>query len=263
MSERVRRIVVIGIVVIMAGSVVGVAMVGQRTDRSAQDPVGAPTITAGPTPAAPVTPAPTPAVACEEPAPEPSPPAPVDTGYCSAPPRVIDPARSYRATIATTRGDIVVELRADRSPVAVNNLVYLARDGYYRNVPFHRVKPGFVVQGGDPTGTGSGCLDPACSRRLPGYRFRDELGLAEEIHGEHGGYHRGTVAMANAGADTNGSQFFIVLGEVVPLEPAFTVLGRVVEGMDVVDAIAEGPTGDRITESPVRITDVTVAVGDG
>lgn len=151
--------------------------------------------------------------------------------YDSAPELTIDLDKSYTARIATNHGDISVELDAAQSPQTVNNFVFLARDGYYDDVIFHRVVPGFVVQGGDPTGTGGGG---------PGYKFRDEL------EGE-GTYSRGTVAMANAGPNTNGSQFFVCL-ENVGLPHAYTIFGRVVDGMDAVDAIAELP---RQGEKPV------------
>jgi cyclophilin family peptidyl-prolyl cis-trans isomerase len=177
----------------------------------------------------------------------------------SAPDQVIEPSGTYTATLATTCGDIVVELDADAAPVTVNNFVALAAEDYYVGVPFHRVINGFMIQGGDPTGTGHGG-----EGRFPGYTFEDELGLAQSLVAEHGGYPRGTLAMANAGPDTNGSQFFVVQAEPgFPLSPDFSVFGRVLEGMDVVDRIAQGPVeGDRAVD-PVRITDVTVEGGPG
>lgn len=152
--------------------------------------------------------------------------------YPVPPPMSIDPQRLYRAVLRTRLGNVAVELDPTHAPLAVNNFVSLARDGFYDGVIFHRVVPGFVVQGGDPTGTGRGG---------PGYRFPDEL------EGP-GRYLRGTMAMANAGPDTNGSQFFICL-EDVPLPHAYTIFGRVVEGMDVVDAIAALP---RRGERPIE-----------
>jgi peptidylprolyl isomerase len=159
----------------------------------------------------------------------------------------IDPAASYLATIATSDGDIVVELDAAGAPLATNNLVNLARDGFYDEVVFHRVIEGFVIQGGDPSGTGAGG---------PGYRFEDELDTAEELVASEGGYPRGTLAMANAGPDTNGSQFFIVHGDLIQLDPAYTVFGSVIDGMDVVDAIATTTTdgADRPTTDVVITT---------
>jgi cyclophilin family peptidyl-prolyl cis-trans isomerase len=208
----------------------------------------------------------------------------------------IDTEATYLATIATTCGDIVVELDVDNAPVASNNLVNLAEDGYYEGVEFHRVIPGFVIQAGDPAGTGCGQEDCANfdpdEPSFPGYTFEDELDTAEamyeqvreegieelraavEAEGEDfdeqvddalleqlpGGYPRGTVAMANAGPDTNGSQFYVAQGDPTALPgPQFTVLGTVVEGMDVVDSIAASPTDatDRPTEA-VTIRGVSI-----
>jgi cyclophilin family peptidyl-prolyl cis-trans isomerase len=146
-------------------------------------------------------------------------------GQYSAPPEMtIDLAKSYAATLHTNHGDIEIAFDAARSPLTVNNFLFLAGEGFFDGVIFHRVVPGFVVQGGDPTGTGTGG---------PGYRFRDEL------EGP-GSYTRGTVAMANAGPNTNGSQFFICL-EDVGLPHAYTIFGNVTGGMEAVDAIAAAP----------------------
>jgi cyclophilin family peptidyl-prolyl cis-trans isomerase len=156
----------------------------------------------------------------------------------------IDTEATYVATLETTCGDIVVELDAAASPQTVNNLVNLAEDGFYDGIVFHRVIEGFMIQGGDPTGTGmSG----------PGYTFEDELESARAD-----GYPAGTVAMANAGPDTNGSQFFIVHQDA-GLPPDYSVFGTVVEGMDVVDAIASSPTdpADRPLED-VAIRTITI-----
>ncbi len=150
--------------------------------------------------------------------------------YPSAPSFTIDAANAYRAVIRTGQGDITVELLADRAPSTVNNFVFLAREGFYDGVIFHRVIEGFMIQGGDPTGTGTGG---------PGFRFRDELEAAREL-----GYRRGTLAMANAGPNTNGSQFFIVHRDA-QLPPAYSVFGRTVEGLEVVDAIATTSTDAR------------------
>ncbi len=127
------------------------------------------------------------------------------------------------AVMQTNHGDIAVELFDDDAPKTVENFLKLARDGFYDGVIFHRVIPDFMVQGGDPTGTGTGG---------PGYQFEDEIN-------EHR-VERGALAMANAGPDTNGSQFFIVTTESAPwLDGKHTVFGRVTDGMDVVDAISE------------------------
>lgn len=145
--------------------------------------------------------------------------------YNSPPSMTIDPARSYTATIHTTMGDMCVELFAKDAPRTVNNFVFLAREGFYDNARFHRIIKGFMVQTGDPTGTGRGG---------PGYRFGDEP-VARE-------YVRGTVAMANAGKDTNGSQFFIVHQDY-PLAKNYTIFGQVTgkPDLEVLDKIASVP----------------------
>jgi cyclophilin family peptidyl-prolyl cis-trans isomerase len=133
------------------------------------------------------------------------------------------------ATIHTNQGAIALELFPDDAPKTVENFVKLARDGFYDGVVFHRVIPDFMIQGGDPTGTGSGG---------PGYQFEDEFNDQKVV--------RGALAMANAGPNTNGSQFFIVTTEAAPwLDGKHTVFGRVTDGMDVVDAIAEAPRDGR------------------
>jgi cyclophilin family peptidyl-prolyl cis-trans isomerase len=144
--------------------------------------------------------------------------------YDSPPPMVIDPAKRYLATISTDLGDVVVELFADKAPATVNNFVYLAREGYFEGVTFHRVIKGFMAQGGDPTGTGSGG---------PGYRFADEFHPSLRHDGP------GILSMANAGPGTNGSQFFITHRDTPHLDGKHTVFGRVIEGMDVVLSIPE------------------------
>jgi cyclophilin family peptidyl-prolyl cis-trans isomerase len=125
--------------------------------------------------------------------------------------------------ISTKKGDVVFELFADTAPGTVSNFVYLTQGGYYNGLSFHRREEGFVIQGGDPSGNGSGG---------PGYTFSDEL---EDDYS----YERGIVAMANRGPDTNGSQFFIMLDDT-PLPKAYTIFGRVTEGLDVVDEIVVG-----------------------
>ncbi len=147
------------------------------------------------------------------------------------------------ATISTDKGDIDVDLFTSDAPRAANNFLDLARKGFYDGVIFHRIVPGFVIQGGDPTGTGRGG---------PGYQFPDEP--------FKGDYLRGTLAMANAGPNTNGSQFFICLADLAGKLPKnYTIFGQVTKGLDVVDAIAAGRTGaqDRPIE-PVKMTTVTV-----
>jgi cyclophilin family peptidyl-prolyl cis-trans isomerase len=154
----------------------------------------------------------------------------------------IDPGKRYTATIETTAGTMTAELFASEAPRTVNNFVFLANEGFYQDVIFHRVINGFMIQGGDPTGTGTGG---------PGYRFADEPVTRP--------YDRGTLAMANAGPDTNGSQFFVMHANY-PLPPNYTIFGKLTAGEDVVDAIATAPTGaqDRPVE-PVSITSVRIA----
>jgi cyclophilin family peptidyl-prolyl cis-trans isomerase len=161
--------------------------------------------------------------------------------YSKAPERVIDPAKKYTATIETTAGTLTAELFADEATNTVNNFVFLAREGYYEDVIFHRVIPGFMIQGGDPTGTGRGG---------PGYKFNDEPVKR--------GYLRGTLAMANAGPNTNGSQFFIMHADY-PLPPNYTIFGKLTSGEDVLDKIATAKTGaqDRPDE-PVSMKSITV-----
>jgi cyclophilin family peptidyl-prolyl cis-trans isomerase len=144
--------------------------------------------------------------------------------YREPPQMVIDPSKRYIATISTDDGDIVIELFADKAPRTVNNFVFLAQDGYYDGVTFHRVIKGFMAQGGDPTGSGSGG---------PGYKFADEFHPALK-HDEPG-----ILSMANAGPGTNGSQFFITYSATPHLDGKHTVFGRVIEGMDVALAIPE------------------------
>ena len=144
--------------------------------------------------------------------------------YAAPPPMTIDPSRSYTATIATNRGEMQVALYPADAPVTVNNFVFLAREGFYNGVAFHRIIKGFMVQTGDPTGTGAGG---------PGYRFADEpIGR---------NYTKGIVAMANAGPNTNGSQFFIVHADDAGLPPNYTIFGEVVSGIGTLDAIANTP----------------------
>ena len=143
--------------------------------------------------------------------------------YSSPPQMQIETNRPYRATIHTNKGDIELQLNPADAPQTVNNFVALAKDGYYDGVTFHRVVPHFVIQGGDPTGTGAGG---------PGYKFNDEPVRRP--------YRAGTVAMANAGPNTNGSQFFICLEDQPGLPPSYTIFGDTVSGMDVVRSILVG-----------------------
>ncbi len=167
--------------------------------------------------------------------------------YDSPPSMSIEPSANYTATIKTNCGAISLELLADKAPITVNNFVFLAKDGFYDGVVFHRVIPDFMIQGGDPTGTGSGG---------PGYRFQDEFDPSVTFAKS------GVLAMANAGPGTNGSQFFITLAPTPHLNGAHTIFGRVVQGQDVVEAIVatRGP-GDRPKEPVVIETIAIVQAG--
>lgn len=150
----------------------------------------------------------------------------------NSPPTIqINTTLSYSASIETNRGVIEVELYAQYAPKTVNNFVFLARDGFYDGLVFHRVIQNFMIQGGDPTGTGSGG---------PGYRFEDEL-LGNPLRHE-----KGSLSMANAGPNTNGSQFFITHAPQSHLDGKHTVFGKVVKGQDVVNAICQGDTIVRV-----------------
>ncbi len=152
--------------------------------------------------------------------------------YDAAPELTIDLDKSYTATVDTNHGEIVIELDAARSPQTVNNFVFLARDGYYDGVIFHRVIENFMIQGGDPQGTGGGG---------PGYQFEDEFAgnpLKHEI---------GVISMANSGPNTNGSQFFITRQPQPHLDGLHTVFGKVLEGQPIVEAIQQGDVMQKVT----------------
>ncbi|MBI4135709.1 peptidylprolyl isomerase [Candidatus Uhrbacteria bacterium] len=159
---------------------------------------------------------------------------------------LIDKSKTYTAVLKTSAGDITVELNAAATPVTVDNFVYLARNNFYDGTPFHRAVSGFMIQGGDPKGDGTGG---------PGYRFDDE-----PFEGE---YKRGALAMANAGPNTNGSQFFI-MHQDYPLPPNYVIFGSVVEGIEAVDKIATAAvtfssSGEKSKPvSPVYIEDVEI-----
>lgn len=159
--------------------------------------------------------------------------------YTACPPMVIDPLKQYVATIHTVKGDMVVQLYASKAPLAVNNFVFLARDGWYNGVTFHRVIPDFMAQSGDPSNTGFGS---------PGYTFVNEI---SDLKFDKAGI----LAMANAGPDTNGSQFFITYAPAPHLDGSYTIFGQILTGMEVLEALtprdpsqaANLPPGDAIT----------------
>ncbi len=165
--------------------------------------------------------------------------------FPAVPPMVIDVAKTYEATMVTDKGTIQILLDPLAAPKTVNNFVYLARWHYFDGIIFHRVIPGFVLQGGDPTGTGTGG---------PGYRFEDELP-------KPGRYELGSLAMANAGPNTNGSQFFVISGpDGAALPPLYSLFGKVVSGLDVVQVINDlgsrsGRPNEIVTIQSVTITE--------
>jgi cyclophilin family peptidyl-prolyl cis-trans isomerase len=168
--------------------------------------------------------------------------------YANQPEMKINTDSSYTAVIKTNLGDMTVEFFTDDAPITVNNFISLSNDGYYDNVIFHRVISGFMIQGGDPSGTGHGDYG-----KYPGYKFDDELNNQRP-------YEKGILAMANAGPNTNGSQFFIMHVDY-PLPYSYTIFGQVVDGFDVIDEIAsvetdsaDKPTTD-VVISTVEITE--------
>lgn len=173
------------------------------------------------------------------------------TSFEQAPPMCIDPAKRYTATLATTEGDVVIELDAASAPATVNNFVVLARYHFYDNVPFHRVVPGFVDQAGDPVG-------PEPGTGGPGYTIADELPADPAT-----AYAPGAVAMANTSQpNTGGSQFFLVIGDeggALSGAGSYSVFGKIVEGMEVAQAINALGGPDEKPTKPVAITSVTIA----
>jgi cyclophilin family peptidyl-prolyl cis-trans isomerase len=165
--------------------------------------------------------------------------------FKTCPPFSIDPAKQYTATLHTEKGDIVMQLYADKAPLAVNSFVFLAQQGWFNGVTFHRVLPGFVAQTGDPSGTGSGG---------PGYYFKNEVSAGLSFDKP------GVVGMANSGPDTNGSQFFITYTPQTKLDGSYTIFGQVTQGMDVVESLTARdpettpglPPGDKILSVTVQ-----------
>jgi peptidylprolyl isomerase len=163
--------------------------------------------------------------------------------FAKAPEMIIDPSKTYTATMVTSKGTMEILLDPLAAPVTVNSFVYLARWHYFDGIVFHRVIPGFVLQGGDPTGSGAGG---------PGYRFNDELP-------KPGRYELGSLAMANAGPHTNGSQFFIISGpDGVRLPPLYALFGKVVKGLDVISTINDVGTPSGKPREDVVIESVTI-----
>jgi len=171
-------------------------------------------------------------------------PTPSAKQYSAAPPMTIDTAKKYTATFKMAKGgEFVVQLYSDKAPITVNSFVFLARDGYFNGVTFHRVLEGFMAQGGDPTGTGGGG---------PGYEFvNEDSDLTFDKPG--------VVAMANAGRDTNGSQFFITFVPRPDLNGNYTIFGQVISGMDVVNGITRRDPEQNPTFTGDVIESVTIA----
>jgi cyclophilin family peptidyl-prolyl cis-trans isomerase len=167
--------------------------------------------------------------------------------FDAAPPLFVDVDKRYSAEMVTSKGTLQIALDPTAAPKTVNNFVFLARYHYFDGIVFHRIIPGFVLQGGDPTGTGTGG---------PGYRFEDELP-------KPGRYELGSLAMANAGPNTNGSQFFVISGPSgVRLPPQYSLFGKVVSGLDVVAAIDAIGTGSGTPKERVTIESVTITESD-
>ena len=181
------------------------------------------------------------------PCPNPDGSSPKQQEFDGPPPTCIDAAKRYSAEMVTSKGTLTIALDPIAAPNTVNSFVFLARYHYFDGIVFHRIIPGFVLQGGDPTGTGRGG---------PGYRFADELPQA-------GRYELGSLAMANAGPNTNGSQFFVISGPSgVRLPPQYSLFGKVVAGMDVVAAIDAVGTQSGTPTEQVTIESVTVTETD-
>ena len=163
--------------------------------------------------------------------------------FKSAPQKCIDPSKTYKAKVETNKGTFTITLDAKQAPATVNNFVVLARYHYFDGVPFHRIIPGFVVQGGDPTGEGGGG---------PGYVIKDEL--PDRVKD----YTEGSVAMANGGPDTNGSQFFVWLGPNPLPGPSYSLFGKVTEGLDVVKKLEATGTPEGTPKEPSEMVKVTI-----
>jgi cyclophilin family peptidyl-prolyl cis-trans isomerase len=172
---------------------------------------------------------------------------PKTQSFKEKPPMCIDPTKRYTATMETNKGTIIFALDALGAPTTVNNFVFLARYHYYDDIIFHRVIPGFVVQGGDPQGTGTGG---------PGYKFADELPKA-------GRYEIGSLAMANAGPNTNGSQFFIICGPSgAQLPPLYALFGNAVSGHEVIKDLEAAGSSNGHTSEIVKMVSVTITEED-
>jgi cyclophilin family peptidyl-prolyl cis-trans isomerase len=181
------------------------------------------------------------------PCPNPDGSSPKTRKFDGPPPMCIDVDKRYSAEMVTSMGTLRIALDAVAAPKTVNNFVVLARYHYYDGINFHRIIPGFVLQGGDPVGNGTGG---------PGYRFEDELPAA-------GRYQLGSLAMANAGPNTNGSQFFVISGPSgIRLPPQYSLFGQVIDGLDVVASVDAVGTGSGKPKETVTIESVTISEAD-
>lgn len=260
-AKRRRLITIVASVIVVAIAIgVIVALTGGGDDETADDAATTTvadldtTTTTGAPPEASELPAPPPGISLtgETPCPPAEGAAERVQVFAGPPPDCLTPGASYTATFSTSLGDFTAELDVDAAPIAVNNFVVLSRYRYYDGVPFHRVVPGFVIQAGDGDGAPWGNNDL-------GYSFEDELPDATEDYVDY------SLAMANAGPDTNGSQFFVVLpGGGAQLQPLYTLFGQVVEGQEIVDAIGElgGGPNDQPVEV-VLINSVTITETPG
>jgi len=207
MNKELIRIVVIALILILAGWGISSWLNGDDSKIVPEEPIADENIVP------------------EEPADNSTMEEPKQLTWDTAPKMQIDNSKSYKAILKTSKGDIEIELYAADNPITVNNFVFLAKEGYYENVKFHRILKDFMIQTGDPTGTGAGG---------PGYKFDDELPITKA-------YNKGIIAMANAGPNTNGSQFFIMHADY-PLPPNYVIFGNVTEGLDTLDTISETKT---------------------
>jgi cyclophilin family peptidyl-prolyl cis-trans isomerase len=237
--QRLLAFALVAAVVLGTAIPLGLALTGNK-----KKPAAGPT--PGATPSTSVTPSATPSakgVACGGTVPKAA--AEKKAQYAKPPPLTVDPSKNYTATVQTSCGTFELQLLPKVAPLAVNSFVFLARHHFYDGVTFHRIVPDFVIQGGDPTGTGSGG---------PGYKFSDEL--KNKLT-----YQTGTLAMANSGPDTNGSQWFVVVSEngAKQLQHLYTIFGKVLKGIDVVEKINKVPTGsDQKPLQTVYIEKITI-----
>ena len=234
--ERRRRLQTIAVAVVV--SLAGVGLAGFAFGVfEGDEPAAAPT---HPASVSPSTPPSGEGLSC--PKREPIPPRERPT-YEEPPEMAIDTSRTYTATMHTSKGTILLDLFADRTPITVNNFVTLSCDGFYDGLTFHRIVPGFVIQGGDPKGDGTGG---------PGYQFEDEIVPSLTFD------RAGLLAMANSGPGTNGSQFFITLGPAEHLNGKHTIFGAVAKGTDVVDEIAAVRLNGESPAQPVTIETIEI-----